>query len=93
MVSTGSYECLRRKILTMMQPATRGLAPLDTRVVYQKGYAQALAPRPISNATEMFDTDFEEDDDNSDIDIEEEYSPRISLNSVCTSFYIDVAVD
>lgn len=69
-----------------MQPATRGLAPLDTRVVYQqKGYAQAPAPRPISNATEMFDTDFEDDDNNSDIDDDEEYSPRISLNSVRVS--------
>lgn len=53
--------------------------------MYQKGHQDAffnmtaLAPRPLSTATEMYDTDFE--DDNSDI--EEEYSPRISLNSVC----------
>jgi len=37
---------------------------------------KALAPRPLSEATEMFDTDFE--DDMSDI---EDNSPRFSLNS------------
>ncbi len=76
-------------ILTLYQPSTRALPPLDTRVeMFQKGYApdsflmKAQAPRPISNATE-FDTDFEDEDINSDIeDIEEDYSPRISLNSV-----------
>jgi hypothetical protein len=53
--------------------------------MFQKGRQDAffnmtaLAPRPLSTATEMYDTDFE--DDNSDIE-EEEYSPRISLNSV-----------
>ena len=86
MVNTNCDGQLRRSILTTMQPATRGLAPLDTRVAYQKSYTQALAPRPISNATEMFDTDFEEDDNNSDIEDEEEYSPRISLNSVRSYF-------
>ena len=80
MVSSDNDGHLRRTLLTTMQSATRGLAPLDTRMSYHKNYTQAQAPRPISNATEMFDTDFE-DDDNSDIDIEEEYSPRISLNS------------
>lgn len=60
----------------------------DPRVeMFQKGQPtdsffnmKALAPRkerPMSEATEMFDTDFEDDD--SDI---EENSPRLSLNSV-----------
>lgn len=40
---------------------------------------KALAPRPVSNATEMFDTDFEDDDS----EVEEADSPRFSLNSVC----------
>ena len=38
---------------------------------------KALAPRPISTATEMFDTDFEDD---SEVEAD---SPRFSLNSVC----------
>jgi len=38
---------------------------------------KALAPRPVSNATEMFDTDFEDDDSEAD----EADSPRFSLNS------------
>jgi hypothetical protein len=52
--------------------------------MFQKGHQdsffnmKALAPRPMSTATEMFDTDFEDDGS----DIEEDYSPRISLNSV-----------
>lgn len=56
--------------------------------MFQKGFQDALfstkapAPqRPMSTATEIYDTDFEED--NSDIDEDEQsYSPRISLNSV-----------
>ncbi len=57
--------------------------------MFQKGHQDsffnvtALAPRPLSTGTEMYDTDFE--DDNSDIEEDEEeedYSPRISLNSV-----------
>jgi hypothetical protein len=42
---------------------------------------KALAPRhrPLSEATEMFDTDFEDDDS----EVEEADSPRLSLNSVC----------
>jgi hypothetical protein len=56
--------------------------------MFQKGYQDALfstkapAPqRPMSTATEIYDTDFEED--NSDIEEDEQsYSPRISLNSV-----------
>ncbi len=52
--------------------------------MFQKGHRDtffnmtALAPRPLSTATEMYDTDFEEDTS----DVEVEYSPRISLNSV-----------
>jgi hypothetical protein len=38
---------------------------------------KALAPRPMSDATEMFDTDFEDED--SEI---EDNSPRLSLASV-----------
>jgi hypothetical protein len=65
------------------------MTPLDPRVeMFQRGTQdaffnmKALAPRPMSAATQMDmdDTDFE--DDNSIIDEEEEYSPRISLNSV-----------
>lgn len=37
---------------------------------------KALAPRPMSTATEMFDTDFE------DSDIEDNNSPRLSVHSV-----------
>lgn len=43
---------------------------------------KALAPRPLSNATEMFDTDFEDDDSVIESDVEDN-SPRLSLNSVC----------
>jgi hypothetical protein len=64
-----------------MEPMT----PIDPRVeMFQKGQPtdsffnmKALAPRPMSEATEMFDTDFE--DDESEI---EDNSPRLSLNSV-----------
>jgi len=60
------------------------MTPIDPRVeMFQKGQPtdtffnmKALAPRPISEATE-FDTEFE--DDESDI---EDNSPRLSLNSV-----------
>jgi hypothetical protein len=73
--------------------------PLDSRIeMFQRGHPQdaffnmkALAPRtnssrrerPMSDATEMFDTDFEDDD--SDMEMEEENSPRLSLNSVSNS--------
>lgn len=61
------------------------ISPIDPRVeMFQKGRTtdaffnmKALAPRPLSEATEMYDTDFEEDDD-SDMD---DNSPRLSLNS------------
>jgi hypothetical protein len=60
------------------------MTPIDPRVeMFQKGQPQdaffnmkALAPRPMSDATEMFDTDFEDD---SEI---EDNSPRLSLGSV-----------
>lgn len=61
------------------------MTPLDPRVeMFQRGSQdaffnmKALAPRPMSTATEMYDTEFEDDAS----DIEEDYSPRISLNSV-----------
>jgi hypothetical protein len=65
-----------------MSPAT----PIDPRVeMFQKGRPRdtffnmkALAPRPLSDATEMFDTDFE--DEESEV---EDNSPRLSVNSVC----------
>ena len=58
--------------------------------MFQKTYShdsyynlKAQAPRPMSTATEMFDTDFEdEDDNNSIIEIEDDYSPRVSMHSV-----------
>ncbi|KAF4636090.1 hypothetical protein G7Y89_g1986 [Cudoniella acicularis] len=61
------------------------ISPMDARVeMFQKGRPtdaffnmKALAPRPLSEATEMFDTDFEDDND-SDMD---DNSPRLSLNS------------
>jgi hypothetical protein len=56
--------------------------------MFQKGVNQpffgmsAQAPRPLSEATEMFDTDIEDDD--SDIQEDgEANSPRVSINSVC----------
>lgn len=72
------------------------MTPLDSRVeMFQKGFQdsffnmKALAPRPMSTATEMYDTDFE--DDNSDIEEEEEeveISPRLSMNSVSASCFL-----
>lgn len=44
---------------------------------------KALAPRPLSEATEMFDTDFEDDES----DREDANSPRFSLNSVGNRSY------
>ena len=60
------------------------MSPIDPRVeMFQKGQSQeaffnmkALAPRPQSEVTEIYDTEFE--DDESDL----EDSPRLSLNSV-----------
>jgi hypothetical protein len=60
---------------------------MDPRVeMFQRGHSKepffnmkALAPRPVSEATEMFDTDFEDDESEAD----EADSPRFSLNSVC----------
>jgi len=65
-------------------PAT----PMDPRVeMFQRGQTtdsffnmKALAPRPISNATE-FDTDFEDD-----MSEPEDNSPRLSVNSVSAYF-------
>ena len=55
--------------------------------MFQKGHPKdaffnmkALAPRPMSDATEMFDTDFEEDSE------VEDNSPRLSLGSVSILF-------
>jgi hypothetical protein len=46
---------------------------------------KALAPRPVSDATEMFDTDFEDDESDAEAD-----SPRLSLNSVCCALSSDI---
>jgi hypothetical protein len=62
------------------------ISPIDSRVeMFQRGQRKdaffnmkALAPRPMSEATEMFDTDFEDDDS----DVENNNSPRLSVNSV-----------
>ena len=70
--------------VNIMEPASP-ITPIDPRVeMFQKGQPtdaffnmKALAPRPLSEATEMFDTEFE--DDESDM---EDNSPRLSLNSV-----------
>ena len=64
-----------------MSPRT----PIDPRVeMFQKGQPidaffnmKALAPRPVSDATEMFDTDFEDESE-----AEDNNSPRLSINSV-----------
>ncbi|KAG9244583.1 hypothetical protein BJ878DRAFT_63360 [Calycina marina] len=64
-------------------PNLSPISPLDARAeMFQKGEPRdqffdmkALAPRPTSNATEMFDTDFEDD---SEVETE---SPRFSSNS------------
>jgi hypothetical protein len=64
---------------------------MDSRVeMFQKGEPRdqffdmkALAPRPVSTATEMFDTDFEDDDS----EVDEADSPRFSLNSVGSHVY------
>lgn len=45
---------------------------------------KALASRPQSSVTLIYDTEFE-DDDSSDIEIDDEsYSARVSMNSVCS---------
>ncbi|KAL3423926.1 PH domain-containing protein [Phlyctema vagabunda] len=62
-------------------PARTPVSPIDPRVeMFQRGQPtdtffnmKSLSPRPVSNATEMFDTDFE--DDESEV---EDYSPRHS---------------
>lgn len=66
------------------------MTPIDQRVeMFQKGHTdsffnmKALAPRPLSEAT-VFDTDFEDDDDS---EIEDDNSPRLSLNSVSLTRY------
>lgn len=75
-------------VLTVGKPNYSPQTPIDPRVeMFQKGQPtdaffnmKALAPRPVSDATEMFDTEFE------DSDVEESNSPRLSVNSV-SRFY------
>ena len=74
-----------RRTSQLPQQRTAALPLLDTRgEMFQQGHhgsfldMKALAPRPVSASTEMFDTEFEDDGS----EIEEDYSPRISINSV-----------
>lgn len=72
-------------VLTVQQPARSPISPINPRVeMFQRGQPKdtffnmkTLEPRPMSEATEMFDTDFEDDESE-----EEDNSPRLSLNSV-----------
>ncbi|RFU25283.1 hypothetical protein B7463_g11061, partial [Scytalidium lignicola] len=81
----GQDEVLTTKGIMPASPLT----PIDPRVeMFQRGQPRdnlfnmkALAPRPMSNATEMFDTDFEDDESEIESEIEEDNSPRLSLNS------------
>lgn len=86
-MATRQQASSSRRASQLSQQRTAALPPLDTRgEMFQKGQhgsffdMKALAPRPMSTSTEIFDTDFEDDD--SEID-EAEYSPRVSINSVC----------
>lgn len=71
------------------QPRSSPVTPIDPRVeMFQRAPPQdtffnmkALAPRPMSEATEMFDTDFEDDSET------EDSSPRLSLGSVSLLVY------
>ncbi|OBT88040.1 hypothetical protein VE02_02934 [Pseudogymnoascus sp. 03VT05] len=84
-MATRQQASSSRRASQLSQQRTAVLPPLDTRgEMFQKGQhgsffdMKALAPRPMSSSTEMYDTDFE--DDGSEIE-EGEYSPRISINS------------
>lgn len=86
-MATRQQASSSRRASQLSQQRTAALPPLDTRgEMFQRGQQgsffdmKALAPRPMSTSTEIFDTDFEDDD--SEID-EAEYSPRVSINSVC----------
>ena len=75
-------------LLTLNQPGYSPTTPIDHRVeMFQKGHPKdaffnmrQLAARPMSDATEMFDTDFEDDES----EIDDSNSPRLSINSVST---------
>ncbi|OBT50165.1 hypothetical protein VE04_10092, partial [Pseudogymnoascus sp. 24MN13] len=84
-MATRQQASSSRRASQLSQQRTAALPPLDSPgEMFQKGQhgsffdMKALAPRPMSSSTEMFDTDFE--DDGSEIE-EGEYSPRISINS------------
>jgi hypothetical protein len=82
------YPFIARFRTDIQQPRSPPMTPIDPRVeMFQKGQPRdsffnmkALAPRPMSEATEMFDTDFEDD---SEI---EDNSPRLSMGSVSLPF-------
>lgn len=84
MVSSDSNCVQLGSVPNCYQPNYSPTTPIDPRVeMFQKGQPmdaffnmKALAPRPMSTATEMFDTDFEDSDE------EEGNSPRLSVNSV-----------
>ncbi len=73
-------------LLTLYQPGYSPTTPIDHRVeMFQKAHPKDAffnmrqqAARPMSDATEMFDTDFEDDES----EIEDSNSPRLSINSV-----------
>lgn len=75
-------------VLTAAQQAMTPITPLERSEMFQRGKLQPLftqrtsRDRPLSEATEIYDTDVD-DDDSSDF---EEYSPKFSFNSVSTRF-------
>lgn len=86
-MATRQQASSSRRASQLSQQRTSALPPLDTRgEMFQKGQhgsffdMKALAPRPMSSSTDIYDTEFE--DDGSEIE-EGDYSPRISINSVC----------
>lgn len=58
--------------------------------MFERGKRQSLfdASRPLSQATEIFDTDFE--DDNSDFEEDSDNSPKGSFETVCTTLTVEV---
>lgn len=76
---------MRSDTYGFLRQASTPLTPLPAELeMFQKSYntrslfeARTLAPRPLSEATEIFDTDFEEDESDDD-----QTSPRSSIGSV-----------
>ena len=81
-------------ILTPKQQAMTPITPLESGVeMFQKGKLQPFfaartgSTRPISEATEIYDTDFEDDSS----EFEEDYSHKYSFNSVCLDVLTSVS--